>query len=141
MIRWAVLESAIAKIDLFIVDYLGLMKGSVRGQNKVQEVSEISAGLKNIAKSLRIPVVAACQLNRASEDRASGAPCLADLKDSGSLESDADQVILIHKPARNDNASCVACKLIVAKNRNGRTGTVDVLFHREWTRFVDPVAE
>jgi replicative DNA helicase len=128
------------KIDLFIVDYLGLMRGTQPSQKKVQEVSEISAGLKNIAKSLKIPVIAACQLNRASEDRAGGEPCLSDLRDSGSLEQDADVVILIHRQDISPDL-CVRTNLIVAKNRNGRTGRGESLFHREWTRFVDPVGE
>ena len=124
------------QIDLLIVDYLGLLHGTERGQNRVQVVSEISAGLKDLAKQLRIPVIAASQLNRdpAKGDRE---PVLSDLRDSGSLEQDADVVILIHREKVEEGPVCVPVWLGIAKNRNGRTGKVSALFHRNYTRFVD----
>jgi replicative DNA helicase len=124
------------QIDLLIVDYLGLLKGTEKGANRVQVVSEISAGLKELAKQLHIPVIAASQLNRdpAKGDRE---PILSDLRDSGSLEQDADVVVLIHRENTEDNPVCVPVNLFIAKNRNGKTGKVKALFHRNFTRFVD----
>jgi len=127
-------------IDILVLDYLGLMRGSQKYSNRVAEVSEISAGLKSIAKTVRIPC-GGLPTQPAPEDRRTREPGLHDLRDSGSLEQDADQVILIHRPDSRDGQLCAESELIVAKNRQGRTGRAKVLFHREWTRFVDAVVE
>jgi len=126
------------QIDILIVDYLGLLKGTGGpSQSRVQIVSEISGGLKELAKRLKIPVLAASQLNRDSA-RDNREPNLADLRDSGSLEQDADQVIMIHKPESSQaDCLCTPVSLIVAKNRHGRTGRYSAGFHKRFTRFVD----
>jgi replicative DNA helicase len=136
-------------LDLVIVDYLQLIDGGKRRQeNRVQEVSEISRGLKTLAKELDVPVLALSQLSRAVEQRPDKRPQLADLRDSGSIEQDADVVIFIYREeyylergSAEDRAklSDVAGKaeLHVAKQRHGPTGLVRVMFDGPTTRFSD----
>lgn len=136
-------------IQLIIVDYLQLMSGG-NSENRVQEVSEISRGLKQIARELKIPVVALSQLSRQVESRTSKRPQLSDLRESGAIEQDADVVMFIHRPdyyeekqvhrsgdADYDQYSLPEAQLIVAKNRNGPTGTAEMYFFPEITRFLD----
>ncbi len=117
------------QVGLVVVDYLQLVNGEKR-DNRVQEVSRITRSLKQIARDLRCPVLALAQLNRETEGRADKKPQLSDLRETGEIEATADQVILIH---RTD----AVVKLIVAKNRNGRTGDVAVGFRAQYTRFED----
>lgn len=124
-------------LDLIIVDYLQLMQSAVR-DNRVQEISEISRGLKLLARELNIPVLALSQLNRAVELRADKRPQLSDLRDSGSLEQDADIVMFLYRDEyynRDDPENKNLAELIIAKNRNGATATVPLLFRRELTCF------
>ncbi len=135
---------AAGKVGFIIIDYLGLLVGNSRSENRNQELSEISRGLKRLARELGIPVIALHQLNRDTEKRG-GEPRLSDLRDSGSIEQDADVVILIHaveKDAYQGDYEGVAswrkpCNLIVAKQRNGPTGQYPVEFVSRIARFVE----
>mgnify|MGYP002351759040 FL=1 len=111
------------ELDLIIVDYLQLMSGDVRSDNRVQEVSYISRNLKVLARELNVPVLAAAQLSRAVEQRADKRPQLSDLRESGSLEQDADIVMFINRPdaLEKDNPRQNIAEIIVAKHRNGPT--------------------
>jgi len=127
-------------LALVVVDYLQLMTPSGRrGDNREQEVAEISRGLKGLAKDLDVPVVAVAQLNRGPEQRGDKRPQLSDLRESGSIEADADVVILLHREGYYDrNAARVGeADLIVAKHRGGPTATVTVAEQLHLARFVD----
>jgi replicative DNA helicase len=126
-------------IGLIIIDYLQLMQGSGKNDgNRVQEVSEISRGLKLIARELNVPVIALSQLSRSVESRSPQIPQLADLRESGSIEQDADIVMFIYREAyynpetERENIT----DLIIAKHRNGPTGKVELYFHPERLRFM-----
>jgi replicative DNA helicase len=126
-------------LHLLIIDYIQLMQGRGRFDNRTQELGAISRSLKILAKELNIPIVALSQLSRAPEARTDGRPQLSDLRESGALEQDADVVILIYREEvykPNDENQGVA-QLIVAKQRNGPTDTVKVAFLKEYTRFED----
>ena len=141
------------KMDMIIVDYMQLIGGSRRSENRVQEISEISRSLKGIARDLNIPLIAISQLSRAVEQRPSHRPQLSDLRDSGSIEQDADIVMFIHrddfyyneddwdarfpgKPYPRDIA-----EVIVAKHRHGPVDTLNLRFRGPLSRFEDmPVA-
>jgi replicative DNA helicase len=140
-------------LDLVLVDYLQLMGSDFRTENRVQEVSYISRYMKALARELNVPVVAAAQLSRAVEQRTSKRPQLSDLRESGSLEQDADIVMFIHRPdepgsgemepvasgswrrAPNLRAEAVVTEIIVAKHRHGPTGSVELIFFPSRTRF------
>jgi replicative DNA helicase len=126
-------------LRLVVVDYLQLMSSPKRVENRQQEVSEISRSLKLLAKELDVPVVAISQLNRASEQRQDKKPLLSDLRESGSLEQDADLVVLLHRPDayEQDTVHTGEAHFIVAKHRNGPTGVVTVTFQGHFSRFVD----
>jgi len=128
-------------LDLLVIDYLQLATGHGRFENRTQEVSYISRGLKAIAKELHIPVVALSQLSRAPE-HGGGEPKLHHLRESGSIEQDADVVIFIHSEKRDvpegeepDAQEGFETKLIIGKQRNGPTGKVNVVFQRKFVRF------
>lgn len=126
-------------LGLIIIDYLQLMQGSGRSDgNRVQEVSEISRGLKLIARELNVPVIALSQLSRSVESRSPQVPMLSDLRESGSIEQDADIVAFIYREAyynpETDRQNIT--DLIIAKHRNGPTGTVELYFHPERLRFM-----
>jgi replicative DNA helicase len=124
-------------IDMIVVDYLQLMHGRTRGDdNRVQEVSSISRAMKGLARELRIPVVAISQLSRAPEQRPDKRPILSDLRESGSIEQDADVVMFLFRPEyyKNDEKPGIA-EVHVAKHRNGPTGTIELKFRRDHTRF------
>ena len=123
-------------IGLVVIDYLQLMRSGSRSENRVQEVAEISRSLKIMARELDIPVVALSQLNRASESRKDKKPMLSDLRESGSIEQDADIVIFLYRD--EDNPDLEARNIVncsVAKNRHGATGTIDFLWSGQYTRF------
>jgi replicative DNA helicase len=126
-------------LKLVVVDYLQLMTSGKRVESRQQEVSEFSRALKLLAKELEVPVIAACQLNRGPEQRSDKKPLLADLRESGSLEQDADIVILLHREDLYDKESPRAgeADLIVAKHRNGPTDTITVASQLHYSRFVD----
>jgi replicative DNA helicase len=125
------------QLDLVIVDYLQLMSGDLRTDNRVQEVSYISRNLKVLARELNVPVLAAAQLSRAVEQRADKRPQLSDLRESGSLEQDADIVMFINRPDAMEKESPLKnmAELIVAKHRNGPTGSVELVFLNNLARF------
>jgi replicative DNA helicase len=124
-------------IDLIIVDYLQLMSGDSRNDNRVQEVSHISRSLKILARELNVPVLAAAQLSRAVEQRSDKKPVLSDLRESGSLEQDADIVMFIYRPDQyeKDTVKQNIAEIIVAKHRNGPVGSVELVFRGELAKF------
>ncbi len=127
-------------LDLLIVDYLQLVTGHGRFENRNQEVSFITRGLKSIAKELHVPVVALSQLSRAPEERPGQRPQLSDLRESGSIEQDADVVIFIFRERRSSEdgeapEAGAETKLIIGKQRNGPTGEVPVVFLKPYARF------
>ena len=126
-------------LKLVIVDYLQLMRSPEYKENRVQEISDISRSLKALARELEIPVIALSQLSRASEQRGGERkPILSDLRDSGAIEQDADLVVFIHRPEyydREDESKRGLAEVMLAKNRNGPTGDVQLKFTREYTRF------
>ena len=125
-------------LDLLIVDYLQLMRGRGRAENRNQEISEISRSLKELAKELRLPVIAISQLSRAPEQRGNDRrPQLSDLRESGAIEQDADVVMFIYreevyKPTEENRGRA---QIIIAKQRNGPIGNLDLAFIREYTKF------
>jgi len=125
------------KLDLIVVDYLQLMTGDMRSNNRVQEVSDISRNLKILARELNVPVLAAAQLSRAVEQRSDKRPVLSDLRESGSLEQDADIVMFIYRPEvyEEDTALKNLAEIIVAKHRNGPTGDVQLVFRKNLAKF------
>jgi replicative DNA helicase len=126
------------KIGLIVIDYVQLMSGSSRTENRTQEVSEISRSLKRLAVELEIPVIALSQLSRASEQRADHRPQLSDLRESGAIEQDADVVLFIYREGlHNPEVKKNKTELIVAKHRNGPTGDVELLFLEAQTRFLN----
>jgi replicative DNA helicase len=127
------------ELKLLVVDYLQLMTSPRRVENRQQEVSEISRSLKLLAKELEIPVIAISQLNRGPEQRADKRPQMSDLRESGSIEQDADMVILLHREDIYERESPRAgeADFIVAKHRNGPTKDVVVLSQLHYSRFVD----
>jgi replicative DNA helicase len=143
------LQQSQGQLDLIIVDYLQLMSASGLGgrrfENRTQEVSAISRGLKGLAKELRVPVIALSQLSRAPESRGGDhRPQLADLRESGSIEQDADVVAFIfreevYKPDDPDLDGLA--ELIIAKQRNGPTGKVELAFIKRSTRFESRASE
>ncbi|WP_163512612.1 replicative DNA helicase [Fodinicola acaciae] len=126
-------------LRFILVDYLQLMSSPKRVESRQQEVSELSRGLKLMAKELEVPVVAVSQLNRGPEQRTDKRPQLSDLRESGSIEQDADMVILLHRDDYYEKESPRAgeADFIVAKHRNGPTDTITVAFQGHFSRFVD----
>ncbi len=124
-------------LDLIILDYLQLMGGDIRAENRVQEVSYISRNLKILARELNVPVLAAAQLSRAVEQRADKRPVLSDLRESGSLEQDADIVMFIYRPDQyeKDTTRKNIAEIIVAKHRNGPVGTIELVFLPSLAKF------
>ena len=130
------------RLRAVFVDYLQLMR-SPNAESRQQEVAEISRGLKALAKDLRIPVIAMAQLNRNTEDRSGNRPRMSDLRESGAIEQDADVVSLLHRESyykQGDDPAAVEdnrAELIIAKQRNGPVGTIELLFDRKHTRFTN----
>jgi len=131
-------------LDLLVVDYLQLVSGSGRRhENRTQEVTEISRGLKNLAKELDIPVIAVSQLNREVEKRSGGRrPQLSDLRESGAIEADADLVLFIsHEEAAGPSGDDGVVDITIGKQRNGVTGNLQLSFRRRITKFSDLTKE
>jgi replicative DNA helicase len=129
-------------LELIVVDYMQLMSSPKKTESRQQEVSEISRSMKLLAKELEVPVVAISQLNRGPEARTDKKPQLSDLRESGSLEQDADMVILLYREDAFEKESPRAgeADFIVAKHRNGPTGTITVAFQGHYSRFIDMTA-
>ncbi|MBI1976144.1 MAG: replicative DNA helicase, partial [Candidatus Omnitrophica bacterium] len=126
-------------IQLVIVDYLQLMRGTAGVENRQQEISEISMGLKALARELSVPVIAISQLSRAVESRSDHRPQLSDLRESGAIEQDADVVMLLlreeyYNPTEENKGKA---EVIIAKQRNGPVGSVELAFIKEFTRFAN----
>ena len=125
------------RLGLVVIDYLQLMQGSRRTENRVQEVSEISRGLKIMAKELNVPVLCCSQLSRASESRKDKRPMLSDLRESGAIEQDADIVMFLYRDDYYDpeNGKKNVAECIIAKNRHGEIGTVELQWLGQFTSF------
>ncbi len=132
------------RLSLIVIDYLQLMHQKGKVESRQLEVSEISRSLKQLAKELEVPVIALSQLNRKVEERKGGTPMLSDLRESGSIEQDADVVMFIHREDQDEGAdgsegersrSVIPMELIIAKQRNGPVGSIDLIFLSEFTRF------
>jgi replicative DNA helicase len=134
-----------AELGMVVVDYLQLMQGPADSESRQQEVSTISRGLKSLAKELNVPVVALSQLSRAPEQRAGedkGRPQLSDLRESGAIEQDSDVILFIYRPEvyfgpvdKDGNSLEGRAEIIVGKQRNGPIGSVNLFFHKQYTRF------
>ncbi|MGH7482803.1 MAG: replicative DNA helicase [Longimicrobiales bacterium] len=129
-------------LGLIVVDYIQLMHGGSEAENRQQEVSAISRGLKGLAKELHVPIIALSQLSRAPEQRSDHRPQLSDLRESGSLEQDADLVMFLYRPEyyvppaeAQEKGIQGKAELIIGKQRNGPTGAIDLFFRKECTRF------
>jgi replicative DNA helicase len=130
-------------IKLFVVDYLQLLHSTARrADNRQQEIADISSGIKSLAKELSVPVIVLSQLNRELEREKNRKPRLSDLRESGAIEQDADVVGLLYKPSSDDEESgsaaeedAVPMNLLIAKQRNGPTGDVNLTFLKSYTRF------
>ncbi len=126
------------KIGLVIIDYLQLMRGHRDSPNREQEISEISRSLKALAKELRVPVVALSQLNRRVEERGDKHPQMADLRESGAIEQDADVIMFVYRDDAYDaNKNPGVAEINIAKQRNGPVDTIRMTFLKEYTRFED----
>lgn len=137
------LQSSEGDLGLILVDYLQLMGGSGNSENRQQEVSEISRSLKALARELNVPIIALSQLSRTVEQTKDKRPQLSHLRESGSLEQDADIVLFIHREEyyNEDTDRRGIADVIIAKHRNGPTGTVELAFQNELTRFDNLIHE
>lgn len=126
-------------LDLVMIDYLQLMSGEGREENRQQEISKISRGLKGLAKEMDCPVVALSQLSRAPEMRTDHRPILSDLRESGAIEQDADIVMFLYRDEyyHEDSDKKNIGEIIIAKHRNGPTGTVELVFMGQFTKFLN----
>ncbi|MHB8157144.1 MAG: replicative DNA helicase [Desulfocucumaceae bacterium] len=126
-------------LGLIVIDYLQLMQGPSRTENRQQEIADISRSLKAMAKDLNVPVIALAQLSRSVEQRDKKRPIMSDLRESGSLEQDADIVMFIYREEyyKPDTEKRGIAEIIVAKQRNGPTGSVELAFLKEYTRFMN----
>jgi replicative DNA helicase len=131
------------RLSLIIIDYLQLMHQKGKVESRQLEVAEISRALKQLAKELEVPIIALSQLSRKVEERKGGKPMLSDLRESGSIEQDADVVMFIHREDQGDGegggepraSTAIPVQLIIAKQRNGPIGEIDLIFLAEYTRF------
>lgn len=130
-------------LDLIVIDYLQLMSSDGRQESRQQEISTISRGLKALAKEIECPVLALSQLSRLTETRADKHPMLSDLRDSGAIEQDADVVMFIYREDYYNEKSELSniAEIIIAKHRNGPTGSVQMVFLPEITTFADKARE
>ena len=131
----------VQNLGMVVIDYLGLMQGDRHNDNRVQEVSEISRSLKIMAKELMVPVVCCAQLSRGPESRTDKKPMLSDLRDSGAIEQDADTVIFLYrseyyKTGETPDQNTSIAEVIIAKNRHGSTGTVNMGWNGQFTKFL-----
>ena len=124
-------------LGLVVIDYLGLIQTTLKTENRVQIISEITRQLKIMAKELDVPVILLSQLSRGPESRTDKRPMLSDLRESGSIEQDADIVMFLYRDAYYNKESQTpnVAECIVAKNRHGETGTVNLIWDGQYTRF------
>jgi replicative DNA helicase len=128
------------ELGMIVIDYMQLMSGTGQSESRVQEVSQISRGLKALAREIDVPVVALSQLSRGPEQRTDKRPMLSDLRESGSIEQDADIVMFLFRPeyyapAEQREELEGKSELIISKQRNGPTGVVELFFQKAYTRF------
>ncbi len=130
---------AAGKLDMILIDYLQLIRGTGKGDNRQQEISDISRSLKGIARELNVPVIALSQLSRAPEQRADRRPMLSDLRDSGAIEQDADMVVFLYRDEyyNEDSESKGIAEVIIGKQRNGPVGTLKLTFLNDLQKFAD----
>ena len=127
-------------IQLVIIDYIQLMTSGGRSDNRQQEISDISRSLKSLARELNVPVIALSQLNRAVESRTDHRPMLADIRESGAIEQDADVIMFLYRDdyynPETDKKN--VAEVIIAKQRNGPTGEVELVWLGDYTKFENP---
>ena len=130
-------------LGLIVIDYLQLMRAGGNVENRVEQISQISRGLKTLARELQVPVIALSQLNRGVEQRTDKRPVLSDLRESGAIEQDADLVMFIYRDEYYDHESEREgiADLIISKHRNGGLGNVELTFQKEFPRFMSYVGE
>jgi replicative DNA helicase len=126
-------------LGLIVIDYLQLMQGKSSSESRQQEISEISRSLKALAREINVPVVALSQLSRAPEMRADHRPILSDLRESGAIEQDADVVMFLYRDEyyHPDSEKKNIGEVIIAKQRNGPTGTIELVWLGQFTKFVN----
>ena len=130
-------------LGMILIDYMQLMQASSSGENRTTEISEISRSLKSMAKELNVPLIALSQLNRNLEQRPNKRPVMSDLRESGSIEQDADLVIFIYRDEvyNEDSPDKGTAEIIIAKQRNGPIGTARLTFLGQYTRFENFIDE